>query len=470
MAEAVDEVEVDEGGGGVAVGGGLGEVSGDGVHLLAELGVAGDGFDPLLHEVVELGLLAVVGHPAGSAEGGEGLGGSGPDVAWPGGGRGGSVVGGIVLGDGGEGVGRPEGFGVVDLAGPDGVEDGFVFGVVALKDVLAEDAGDDVAADADELVLGVEIVEGGVFGAVEFFDDEGADGLGVLVPAGGFVAFAEGGGHVGEGDASAVGSGGEIRAEARHGGDGRALAGIGVGAAVGDSGPAGGVVVSGVVGAEAFDESGFAGVAELAEPCVPAGAGVVGGDEELVVVGELDEIPGGGGDGDDHLDLAVAAGGADVVGELDGGGELSGGVAGGGQLLAEEGHVVIAGDPEGFGFGGGGRDVLREGAVDEAFLGGALLPDAGVFGTFDEDGSGKARHNVEVSGEDGEGGLPGAEPAGIRGGEGGRARSGGCLRESGRGQKCGGGGEGAEVEKFSALKLFLLKHIWQQCSRFVERR
>jgi hypothetical protein len=26
------------------------------------------------------------------------------------------------------------------------------------------------------------------------------------------------------------------------------------------------------------------------------------------------------------------------------------------------------------------------------------------------------------------------------------------------------------VEKFSALKLFLLKHIWQQCSRFVERR
>ena len=122
----------------------------------------------------------------------------------------------------------------------------------------------------------------------------------------GFVAFAEGGGHVGEGDAAAVDGGGEVGAEARHGGDRRALAGVGVGAAVGDAGPAGGVVVAGVVGAEAFDEAGLAGVAVLAEPCVPAAAGVVGGDEEFVVVGELEELPCGGGDGDDHLDLAVA--------------------------------------------------------------------------------------------------------------------------------------------------------------------
>ena len=69
-------------------------------------------------------------------------------------------------------------------AGPDGVEDGFVVGVVAAEDVLAEDAGDDVGADADEFVLGVEVVEGGVFGAVELGDDEGADVFGVVVPAG----------------------------------------------------------------------------------------------------------------------------------------------------------------------------------------------------------------------------------------------------------------------------------------------
>ena len=81
----------------------------------------------------------------------------------------------------------------------------------------------------------------------------------------------------GEGDAAAVDGGGEIGAEARHGGEGRALAGVGVGAAVGDAGPAGGVVVAGVVGAEAFDEAGLAGVAVLAEPGVPAGAGGVGG-------------------------------------------------------------------------------------------------------------------------------------------------------------------------------------------------
>ena len=304
--EAAGEVEEDKGGGGVAAGVGLGEVSGEGIHLLAELGVAHDGFAPLAHEVVEFGLLAVVGHPARGPEGGEGLRGAGPDVAGPRGGWGGTDEGGVVHGDGGEGVGCPEGFGVVDLTGPEGFEDGLVVRVGALEDVLAEDAGDDVGADADELVLGIEVVEGGVFGAVELRDDELADFFGVLVPAAGFIAFAECSGHLGKGDAGSVDGGGEIGAEARHGGDGRDFAGVAVGAAVGDAGPAGGVVVASVVGAEAFDEAGIAGVAVLAEPGVPTAAGVVGGDEELVVVGELEELPCGGGDGDDHLDLAEA--------------------------------------------------------------------------------------------------------------------------------------------------------------------
>jgi len=78
----------------------------------------------------------------------------------------------------------------VDLTGPDGFEDGLVVRIVVLEDVLAEDAGDDVGADADEFVLGVEVVEGGVFGAIEFGDDKLANFFGVLVPAAGFVAFA----------------------------------------------------------------------------------------------------------------------------------------------------------------------------------------------------------------------------------------------------------------------------------------
>src|ERR1035441_9162226 len=110
FAEAAGEVEKGEGAGGVATGVGLGEVAGERVHLLAELGVAHDGGAPLLHYVVELGVLAVVGHPAGRAQGGEGLAGSAPGVA-----RDGTDEGGVVERGGGEGIGRPECLGVVDL-------------------------------------------------------------------------------------------------------------------------------------------------------------------------------------------------------------------------------------------------------------------------------------------------------------------------------------------------------------------
>jgi len=199
---------------------------------------------------------------------------------------------------------------------------------------------------------------------------------------------------VGEGDAGSVDGGGEVGAEARHGGDGRDFSGVTVGAAVGDASPAGGVVVASVVGAEAFDEAGVAGVAVLAEPGVPAAAGVVGGDEELVVVGELGELPCGGGDGDDHLDLAEAH-----FGHFDGGGDLAGGFMTDGTLVGEEGHVVVAGDLE---WGGGAvvlGDVLAEGSVDEAFVGAALLPDAGVDAAFEEDGAVIAGDEMDVAGE-----------------------------------------------------------------------
>ena len=74
-------------------------------------------------------------------------------------------------------------------------------------------------------------------------------------------------------------------------------------------------------------------------------------------------------------------------------------------------------------------DVLCERAVDQAFLRAALLPDAGVDCAFDEDGVVVAGHGVDVAGEDGEGGVPGALPAGIGGGE---ARGGArCVRGGG---------------------------------------
>ena len=167
--------------------------------------------------------------------------------------------------------------------------------------------------------------------------------------------------------------------------------------------------MAGVVGAEAFDEAGFAGVAVLAEPGVPSAAGVVGGDEELVVSGKLDELPCGGGDGDDHLDLAEAN-----IGHLDGGGDLAGGFVADGALESEEGHVVVAGDIE---WGGsvivGLRDVLAEGPVDEAFVGAALLPDAGVDAAFEEDGAVVAWNCVNVAGEGGEGRVPSALADGV---------------------------------------------------------
>ena len=94
----------------------------------------------------------------------------------------------------------------------------------------------------------------------------------------------------------------------------------------------------------------------------------------------------------------------------------------GGILEGEEGHVVVAGDLEWGGCALRGFYVLREGAVDETFVGAALLPDAGVDGSFEEDGMLVVGDEFDVTGEDGEGGVPGLWPAG------GVRRKGGCRR------------------------------------------
>lgn len=105
--------------------------------------------------------------PAAGAECGEGLRWASPGVA-----RDGADEGRVVERDGGEWVCGPEGFWIGELARPERVEE-FLVG-----DVFAADAREDAAVDPDEVILGVEVVEGGVFGDVEPGEDEVADRLG----------------------------------------------------------------------------------------------------------------------------------------------------------------------------------------------------------------------------------------------------------------------------------------------------
>ena len=170
----------------------------------------------------------------------------------------------------------------MELAGPDGFEDGLVF--VRIDDMLAKDAGDEVAADSNEFVVGIEVVECTVFGGVELGEDEVADVLGIGKPAGFIVAIVERAGHGSKCDTAAIGGGGEVRAEAGHAGVRRTDTSVGSGTLVADTFPARRVVVSGVVSAEAFDETSLAGVAILPQPRVPARAGLVCGFEELLIV------------------------------------------------------------------------------------------------------------------------------------------------------------------------------------------
>ena len=425
--------------------------------------MAADGFAPLAHQVVQRGLLAVVGHPAWGAESGEGLRGPAPTVA---GDRPDEV--GIVECDAGERVGRPEGLRIVNLARPDGFEDGFVFGVVAKKDMLAKDAGDDAGADPYESILGVEVVEGRILRVVELVDDETPDGFGVLVPATCLVPFAEGIGHVAQSGARSVHGSREIGAEARHGGNRRALACVGVGTLVGNAAPSGGVVLAGVVGAEALDQAGLAGVAVSAEPCVPAAAGTIGSSEQLLVTGELGKLPRRGRYGNDHLDLTVTD-----TGCFDGGGKLTIFL-----LQREEGHVIVTGDVQRDEFAADGIDVWRKCAVDEAFVWAALLPDPRVDRPFDQNRLVIAGHSANVAGKRSHCSVPCVLPARIFAGKcwcsGSGCRRG--LRLCCRWDHGGTGCKRSQFEKLSSFHrvvtgmLLPLGHEWDKYRRRTRRR
>src|SRR5579871_4283198 len=96
----------------------------------------------------------------------------------------------------------------------------------------------------------------------------------------------------------------EIGAEARQGWNRGTALRILVGTLVGKTGPAWAVIVSCVVGAEAFDETTCACVSIAHKPVVPVGAGFVGGAKELFVTGSLRELPCRCSDRHDHLDLS----------------------------------------------------------------------------------------------------------------------------------------------------------------------
>jgi len=226
--------------------------------------------------------------------------------------------------------------------------------------MLATNAGDDLGADFDELILRVEIVEGSVFGNVERGEDQVADFLSALQPSHDVRILADFISHGSERDTLTVNGGGEIGAEAQQIMSGRELLGILIRALVGNAGEARTVVIAGVVGAEAFDKTGAASVAILHQPLVPTRAGDVGREQQLFIVGGPCEFPGSRCNRHDHLNLAEAGLRCLIVGR-----QLAVFT-----LQCEERHVGVA------------RDVRTKFAVDERFVWAALLPDAAIDRAF----------------------------------------------------------------------------------------
>ena len=101
---------------------------------------------------------------------------------------------------------------------------------------------------------------------------------------------------------------------------------------------------------------------------------------------------------------------------------------------------------------------MREGSVYEALLRGALLPDTGVDGSFVKDRAVVAGDEMDVSGERGEGGVPGAAPARVGGGEGwgwwGCRLGGTSLREGPARGESSSPGEGRQTKKITSLQIW----------------
>jgi hypothetical protein len=148
---------------------------------------------------------------------------------------------------------------------------------ISVDDMLAEHVQDGRAADADEAVLRVEVVEGAVLRVVEAREDEVADGLGVFGPAIGLAGFAQ---ELWPSRPAPLGRRRRSRKGQGRGAAGlrpaRTFARVVIRAGVGDALPAWAVVLAGVPGAETLAEAGAAGVAIATEPRIPARTGRVG--------------------------------------------------------------------------------------------------------------------------------------------------------------------------------------------------
>ncbi len=172
-----------------------------------------------------------------------------------------------------------------------------------------------------------------------------------------------------------------------------------------------------VVGAKALHQPRLARIAILPQPRIPAAARAVRRGQQLLIAGQLRQLPRRGGDGHHHLNLPEA-----VLRCLHARRQLAVWL-----LQLEERHVIVAGRlnrsrarprPRSRPRLRPGQlrpNVLGERGVDQPFVRTALLPDALIRAAFKQNGPRVAGDAANVACEHGDGRIPCALPGCICG-------------------------------------------------------
>ncbi len=284
---------------------------------------------------------------------------------------------------------RPESFRIMNLPRPQVIKQ------CLIDDMLTAHPAEDIRAHADKFIIGIEIIEGGVFGDIELLQNQPAHLVGAFRPAIGLSRFAERLRHIAQGQTCAIGGGGQVRAQARQGEAVRIVLGVLVRALRRDAFPARRIVMAGIIGAETFGQASAAGIAIFQKPGVPGRTGGVSRGQQAFIIRRPRQFPGRGGDRHHHLDLTEAR-----LKHLVIAGQLAIHA-----LQFEEGHVAVA------------RHVRTELAVNERFMRPAFHPDAGIVGPLDQHGAGIARHHLHIGGQHSQRLVIGRLPLGIGGRE-----------------------------------------------------
>ena len=104
-----------------------------------------------MHQMSQVRGFAVVFHPSRRTQGGQSLSGASPGIS-----RDGPDEGWIIEGNRRQRIGRPEVLRIVNLPAIDGFEE------LLIDNVLSQNAGDEVAANADKVILRIEVVEASI--------------------------------------------------------------------------------------------------------------------------------------------------------------------------------------------------------------------------------------------------------------------------------------------------------------------